>query len=280
MAKGGRFVDIKKSPRTINAWRLALKERRQRTIAMHRIVSYLVAKDFYDMLMKQIPSGSEYKSLRESLRISEVSVGLGAKAAYAVHVPVKSRKIRKLDTAKTIIEVRAKKRLNKPDPAVLLLEEEGPWTADTLPFWPSKKLATVVQRKVSKREVDELAKDQEKKRKKVRAELRKIRKQNRESEGGGKQGRVGRKGKAIPDVSMLALDLEFGTGGGKSKPVFRKSIRHAKQGIKRLPKRYKKIVQAMNDPNSKIYKNYPPKMKKISKGEATGFIGFQKRLGY
>jgi hypothetical protein len=280
MAKGSRFVDIKKTPRTINNWRLVEEELEARASSMHRIVSYLAAKEAFDMLMTQIPGGADYKDLRQSLRLSEVGAGKkGKEAAYAIHVPMKSRRVRKIDVPKTVIYVRAKKLLNKPDPAVMLLEDKGPWTADTIPFWPSKREASVVQRKVTKKEADKVAKMQKPNMGKIRAELldmgRRVKKKKP-----GDPGHIKRGSKAIPDVAMQALDLEFGTAGGPSRPVFRKTIRRIKKGIRRLPAKHRIITQAMFDPNSKSYKSYPPRMKKISSSEASKFAGFQKRLGY
>lgn len=279
MAETSRFVDIKKTPKTINNWRLVEEELEDRGASMHRIVSYLAAKEFYDLLMSKIPGGSRYRDLRQSLRISEVSAGKkGESAAYSVHVPVKSRRARKMDVAKTVIYVRAKKRLNRPDPAVMLLEDKGPWTADTIPFWPSKREASVIQRKVTKKEADKVAKMQEPNINKIRAELLDLGKRVKKKKPG-KPGHVGRKGKAVVDVAMQALDLEFGAEGGPSNPVFRKSIRAVQKGMRRLPDKHRAIKQAMADPNSKKYKGYPPRVPKISSSEAMKFVGFQKRLG-
>ena len=279
MANVSRFVDIKKSPKTINNWRLVEEELEDRGASMHRIVSYLVAKEFYDLLMSKIPGGSKYRNLRQSLRISEVSAGKkGESAAYSVHVPVKSKRVRKMDVAKTVIYVRAKKRLNRPDPAVMLLEDKGPWTADTIPFWPSKREASVIQRKVSKEEAEKVSKMQKPNEGKIRAELLDLGKRVKKKKPG-KPGHVGRKGKAVVDVAMQALDMEFGSSGGPSNPIFRKSVRAIKKGMKRLPEKYRVIKQAMLDPNSKKYKGYPPRVPKISSSEASKFMGFQTRLG-
>lgn len=281
MAKNYRFIDIKKSPRTINNWRLVLEELEDRARSMHRIVSYLVAQEAYEQLMSEIPSGGEYKDLRESLQVSEVGVGGGGKrgAAYAVHVPVKSRRVRKVDVPKTVIYVRAKKRLNRPDPAVQILEDRGPWTADTIPFWPSKRQATIIQRKVTKREADKVAKVQKPKLRGVRKDLLEVGKRTKLRKPGD-PGWVKRKGKAIPEVAMQALDMEFGADGGPSRPVFRRTINRVAKSIRRLPAKHRVIIEAMSDPNSKKYKSYPPRVNKISKGEASKYVGFQKRLGY
>lgn len=278
MGKYDRVVDIQKTPRTRNAWRLIEKELEKRAASLHRTVSYLAAQDAYDSLMEGIPAGNEYKELRDSLEVAEVGVGKGNQGAYAVHAPVKSRKVRKIDVPKTIVYVRAKKRLTRPDPAVQLLEDTGPWTADTIPFWPNKKEAVVVQRKVTKKEADKVAEAQKPKIPKILQQLsemgRRVKKKKK-----GEPGHVGRnQKKAVPDVAMQALELEFGGQGKRATPVFRKMIRSVRGGMRTMAKRHRIITQTMTDPNSGRWKNFPPRKTKISTGKASSFKGFQKRL--
>lgn len=278
MAKYSRFVDIKKTPSTINNFRMVTKEFEERAASLHRIVSYLAAKDALEMIQDGIPSGAEYKNLKNSLRLSEIGVGGSNRSAFAVHAPVKSKRVRKVDVPRTVIYVRAKKRLTRPDPAVQLLEDKGPWTADTIPFWPSSKEATVVQRKVTKKEADRVATEQLPKIDGIRAELLEMGKRIKKKKPGD-AGSIKRNGKAIPDIAMQALDMEFGGGGGKSSPVFRKMIQSITKNTRRMSSRHRIIKDAMLNPNSKRYKSFVPKGKKIGKGEAVKFMGFQKRLG-
>lgn len=278
MAKSGRFINIVKTPKTINNWRLVEKELEARAASLHRTVSYLVAQEAHESLMADIPGDSSYKELRNALTVSEVGVGKrGESAAYAVHAPMKSRRVRKLDVAKTVIYIRAKKRLTRADPAVQLLEDKGPWTADTIPFWPSKKEATVIQRKVTKREADRVAKEQTAKASGIRRQMLEAGRRIKPKKIGA-PGQLGRKGKAVPDVAMQALELEFGGEGKRSKPVFRRMLRAAKKSIRRLPMRHRIIKETMFDPNSKRYKNFPPRVDKISSSEAGDFEGFQDRI--
>jgi hypothetical protein len=276
MGKNDRVIDIQKTPKDRNNWRLAEKELEERFASLQRTVSYLSAKAAYDKLMSDIPGGSEYKDLRKSLRISEIGVG-DKGGAYSVHVPSRGRRIRKMDVGKTVIYVRAKKRLSRPDAGVKILEDKGPWTADTIPFWPNKKEATVVQRKVTKKEADKVAKAQKGKEAEVRAALAEVGRRIKPKKPGG-PGQVKRGGKAIPDVGMQALELEFGGDGKRSKPVFRRMIGASTKGVKGLGK-HKVVKQSVSDPNSKIYKQFPPKVSKIGTSVAGKFKGFQKRLG-
>jgi len=278
MPKGGRFVDIQKSPSTINNWRLVTKELTERAEALHKIVSYLAAKNAFDMIKDEIPGGSDYADLKESLQLVEIGVGGKNRAGYAIYAPTKSKRIRKLDVPKTVLYVRAKKRLVRPDPAVQILEDKGPWTADTIPFWPTKKEATVIQRKVTKKEADKVAKMQSGKIAGIRSELREMGRKIKKGKPGD-PGKVTRRSKAIPDVAMQALEMEFGGGSGKSKPVFRRMIKSISSSIGRMAISEKIIGQTMTNPNSKRYKSFPPKLDKISSGQASKFAGFQNRLG-
>jgi len=276
MGKYDRIIDIQKTPKSRNNWRLAEKELSERFNSLRRTISYLSAKSAYDKLMSDIPGGSDYKDLKKSLKISEIGVGDDG-GAYSVHVPEKGRRIRKIDVPRTVIYVRAKKRLARPDPGVQILEDKGPWTADTIPFWPNKKEATVVQRKVTKKEADKVAKAQESKVSEVRAALAEVGRRIKPKKPGD-PGQVKRGGKAIPDVAMQALELEFGGEGKRSKPVFRRMIAASTKGVKKLGS-HKVVLQSVSDPNSRIYKQFPPKVSKIGTSVAGKFKGFQKRLG-
>lgn len=281
MGKNERFVDITQSSDTRNNWRLATEELVERGEAMARMISYAVAKEAFDALLDEIPSGNDYDELRKALKLSEVGgPKKGKEAAFAIHIPMKGRRIKKIDVAKTVIYVHTKKSLNRPAEDVQLLEDTGPWTADTIPFWPKDSEAVIVQRKVSKREADKVAKEQKMKLPRLIHQFTEMGR-NIKPMKPGSPGRIKRNAKAVPDLAMQALNLEFGGGGsGKSKPVFRKVFRAIKGKISGLAERFDEIKDAMTDPNSKKYKNWPKRMDKISSSEASKFKGFQKRLGF
>jgi hypothetical protein len=244
------------------------------------MISYAAAKEAFDKLLQEIPGGDDYEDLKKSLKLVEVGgPAKGKAAAYAIYVPVRGRRIRKMDVGKTVISIMAKRGMDGPAADVLLLETEGPWTADTIPFWPEKSEAVIVQRKVTKKEADKVAKE---KKPKLPGLLRQFTEMGRKIKPmkPGSPGRIGRNAKAIPDIAMQALNLEFGGSGIKSKPVFRKTFGEVKRSMAGLPKRFTEINAAMTDPNSKKYKNWPKRMGKISSGQAGKFKGFQKRLGF
>lgn len=280
MGKYDRFIDIDQSADTRNNWRLAIDELKERAKSMTRMISYAAAKEIYDSILAEIPSGQDYAELRKSLKLVEVSgTKDGKEAAYAIYVNPKGRRIKKIDVGRTLITIIAKKGRSPAPDDVDLLERLGPWTADTIPFWPKKSEAIITQRKFPKSRVDAVAKKLKKQMPEIRHELlqygRKIDVAKPNS-----PGRIKRNAKAIPDLAMQALSLEFGDQGIRSKPVFRRAIGNTKRTIGGLPKRFVDITDAMTDPNSKKYKNWPPRIDKISSGTATTFKGFQKRLGF
>jgi hypothetical protein len=279
MAKGS-FIDITQTNKDRNNWRMVTEELEDRFKAMHRMVSYAAAKEAFDQVLAGIPSGAAYKDLRKALKISEIGgMKKGSQGGFSVHAPVKGRRVKKLDIGKTLVFVTAKKRLVRPDPAIKLLEDTSPWTADTIPFWPNKKEAVVVQRKTSKKEVDQVAKSKKNELAGIRAQLREMGRKIKKKKVGD-PGHPGRKGKAIPDVGMQALELEFGGQGKRAKPVWRKAIRALRgSAMKRMPFKHKVIMEAATKPNSKRWKRWPAKMDKVGAGEARKYSGFQKRLG-
>jgi hypothetical protein len=279
MAKIDRVIDIHQTPKDEGNWRLVTEELVGRGEAMARMISYAVAKEAFDALLEEIPATNDYEELRQSLKLVEVGAGKkGKEAAFAIHIPSKGRNIKKIDASKTVITVRAKKGNNPPGEDVLILEREGPWTADTIPFWPLKSEAVVVQRKSTKREVDQLAKDIKPKLRRITDELKEAGRRIKPYKPGS-PGRIKRNAKAVPDLAMQALNLEFGGSGVKSKPVFRKVFGGIKRTVAGLANRFDEIKDAMTDPNSNKYKNWPKKMAKISSGQASKFMGFQRRLG-
>lgn len=275
-----RFVDIQPTARSKNNWRLATKELTERTEAMVRMISYAIAKEAFDALLDEIPAGNDYEELRKGLKLVEVSGSKkGNESAFTIHIPSKGRNIKKIDVSKTVFFVRAKKGNKPPNKDTAILERNSPWTADTIPYWPKKSEAVVIQRKTTKKEVDQVAKDKKPKLQQFTRELREAGRRIKPYKPGS-PGRIKRNGKALPDLAMQAMSLEFGGGGVKSRPVFRKVFGSIKRTVAGLANRFSEIKDAMTDPNSKKYKNWPRTMDQISSGQASKYMGFQKRLGF
>ena len=274
----GALVDIRSNPRDNKNFRL-VKELQKRADSLYRMVPYAAAEKVFEDLQACIPKKGPYKDLSKGLKLDEIGMykkGIGGQGGYAVHVPTKSSKIKKTDASRTVIYIKVKKMQGAPDPALKILEDMGPWTMDTIPFWPDKGKATVTQRKVSARETKRVSVRQKKQKAKIRRDLTKTGKQLPAKD----KLKVSSKNKAVPDVGMAALDLEFGSEGKRAKPLWRQSLRAIRgAGMARLAKS-KQIRTTWFDGNTKAYKSFTPKSGTIGKSVVGKYKVFQKRLGY
>ncbi len=276
---GGAPFWVTPTLRDRKTWTFA-EEMKERAEAVMRMVPYAVAVELKKGLLARIPNKPDFKEYRDALTVVEVAGGKpGKQAAFSLHAASKARKIKKTDIGKTVIYVRQNKSRNTPpDPAVKILEDSGPWTADTIPFWPPKSVAVVVQRKVSRREADKVATARKKEWPKVRREMEKVGRRMPTKKKA--PGQLKRNQKAIPDLAMLALSLEFGEGSRKANPAWRKTLNEIKTTLKRLPKKEKRILNAWADPNDSRWKGWPKAGEEISPSQAMKYMGFQSRLGY
>ncbi len=250
--------------------------------ALLRAIPYIAANEALKGLMLRIPSKDEYRAYRESLQLCEVK-GLKAskEAAYLIRSDIKARRTGKLERDKVVLYVRAKTARPSSTPkAIQILIDMGPWTIDTMPFWPPAGKALVIKRKVSKREVADIRKKQEKQKLKVKSALMKVGRRlgNKKAS---TMGDLKATGKAIPDVAMQALSLEFGGDGTRAVPAWRESLIFAKSiGLKTAARRYRRLYEMMYDPRSKRWKNWPEVEGEVSQSELGDYVAFQKKLGY
>lgn len=259
-----------------------VKQMKKRKVALLRAIPYIAANETLKGLMLRIPSKDEFRAYRESLILSKVS-GLDEEkeAIYVVRSDIKARRVGKIERDKVVLYVRPKTaRPARVPKDVQILIDMGPWTVDTMPFWPPAGKAIVIERKVSKREVSEVRKKQQKQKLKVRGALMKVGRKM----GNNKASTVGdikAGGKAIPDVAMQAISLEYGGDGTRAVPAWRESLIFAKSiGLQTAVRRYKELHEIMYDPRSKKWKHWPKVDDQISKSELGDYVAFQKKLGY
>jgi hypothetical protein len=249
--------------------------------AIIRAVPYILANETLKGLMRRIPSKDEFRAYRESLKIAKVKgLNPSQEASYVVRSDIKSRRVGKLEQDKVVLYVRAKTarpaRISKD---VQLLIDLGPWTLDTIPFWPPSSKAIVVKRKVSKREVMDIRKKQEKQKQKVRSAMMGAGKKiDTKASLSGPRALVG---KAVPDVMGQAISLEFGGDGTRAVPAWRQSINEARSiGMKQAPRRYSRLHEMMYSPRSKRWRNWPKVDDDVTSTEVADYQGFRKKLGY
>ena len=249
--------------------------------AILRAVPYILANETLKGVLARIPSKDEYRAYRESLKVAKVKgLNPNMEAGYVVYSDIKSRRVGKLEQDKVVLYVRAKTARPASIPKdVQLLIDLGPWTLDTIPFWPPAGKAIVVKRKVSKREVSDIRKKQERQKAKVRSAVMKVgRKVDPKASLSGPRALVG---KAVPDVVGQALSLEFGGDGQRAIPAWRQSLIEARTiGMKQAPRRYREFSEIMYNPRSKKWKNWPIVKDSVSSSDVGDYAGFRKKLGY
>jgi hypothetical protein len=196
-------------------WSRLADEWRERTEAVQNKIAREAAKALLGRVKKGIPSKPEYKDYRDSLQTFQLTSG----SAFGVRINPRSKKVKKLDPTITLIYIKSKVRTRKEGRATRLLEKLGPWTVTTLPFLPSKKEASIVYRKVTRKEVDAVEKLKAQNAGKIRrafirinVDVERARKKNANSD-------------AVPDVAFLGNSLEFGYGKTRATPHWRPALK-------------------------------------------------------
>lgn len=241
-----------------------------------RAIVYAAAKQVHDRILKRIPDKPEFRDMRSGIRLNEIGTK-ESEPAYSVNIPSRGRRIRTIDQPRTVVYVRAiRSRMTRTDPRIQYLEDHGPWTSDTIPFWPSDKQAVIVQRKVSKREADQIATKQKKAASKVRRELGDIGARIGKEVPSKQPGRA----KAIPDVAYAVNQLEFGGGQGKRVPAWKLSLLELLRiNPEKLLKGHAPAMKMIKNPGSTADPKYPSRAKKIKMQEARVYMPFMKRFG-
>src|SRR5580704_3371172 len=144
------------------------KELDKRGKAYARMIPYALATDLMDLVKSKL-IGSKYKDISKNL-----TVAAGPDNTFAVTFKNRNQKIKKTDAPVTLIYIKAKRVQDRVKPEIKILQDYGPWTVDTIPFWPSKQQAIITQRKVDKRTVDKIGKAKSDIKDKVNRELTKL----------------------------------------------------------------------------------------------------------
>lgn len=267
------WVDLDVSTR--RRWSL-FPELPKRLHAVMKMVPFIAASETYLNLMDYIPGGPRWASYRNSLSVTRFG---GAKApfpTFGVYSHPTRLRDREIDSERSVLYVRPKKNFAAPvRPEVQILHKFSPWTMGTLPFSPKRNEAVLVVRRVSKREVQHIAKQ----RLKDQPEWRKLL-----EKAGAKNVNLNKtppelKTKIIHDLAFDALRLELGYGGAKAVPHWRPSIYMALNYIRRLFKSKSVLSTAITNPRSYSWRKWPPRAESSIKIDALKSIQkFQKRM--
>jgi hypothetical protein len=227
---------------------------------LQRILTLLPKKDFV----------AQY---RRSLVVAKVE---GGEAAFAVYSNTRKARGKQINAVKSLLYVIPTRVSKKTPESVTVMQKWGPWTVGLLPYTPPKDEATILVRKVNRREV-EMAE------KRLRRTKREWRKALSKAGVRHKQKIViqTKQARMIPDMVFEALRLEFGQGGQKATPHWKPSIQQlVSTGISGMLTRDKMLQALFTDPSFKGWETLPKARYTIRVAEAQRFVAFQKRLGF
>lgn len=223
-------------------------------------------KHFHKYLGEKISKtigDSEYK---KRLIVAEVR-DKGKLAWWAVVAKAQSLTASGLDPNTTAFYVEARFEIDG-DPVREILDEMGPWTADTIPFIPSTRSGAVIAKEVGADKVEEIRKFVKKNWSNINSKMvvyglvfedRMV---------------VYRKMQVIRDLEVDALRYEFTMG----KPHWRPSLRWIrKQGIKKMEKE-KDLIRAWIDPKFAKYRVFKHFRIKLTQAEIKRLQSFQEKV--
>lgn len=246
-----------------------------RAKAFKRAYNWALVNDLYGMIKDGIPKGQRYGTLFKSLKLGELQ--RAKDPTFGIFIDSKAKNIKKMDAQRTIIYIKKRQAPMKQKPEIQMLVDRGPWTSDTIPFWPSKKDAVIIQRKTDARTMQKVVKMQKSQKDNIRRELLKL---NVKSVDDAVKHKLtdGRKAKAFTDVASEMTTLEFGGGKTKASGLWRNSVRKLPTMQKTLLTRYKRIGQILYNPRNKAFAGYPKVDTKLKMAQLSNFQGFQKLI--
>lgn len=241
-------------------------------------ILYRSANTALSDLKDKIPSGREYRQYRSSLKLASITGLPEETMGYSIFGKTKRVSGRGLEPLRTIVYVRARRSPRRLPQEVSVLVEHSPWTLSSIPFIPKKKDAILIYRKVSERATAKVDKDR---RKDKSVWKRALIKEGAFSKGLKDKLRLGSsRVKAIPDIALSGLNLEFGQGGTKPKPHWRTAISALKRRTLPTMTKDRDMARSVSDPGFKNWVAWPKKTAiRISARVAKTFVPFQKKLG-
>ena len=194
--------------------------------------SQAIAKEALPFLQDAAPQDIPgYADLLQVVRFK-----MGDMQAAGIMVPGYARyqRLTERDAQRTVLIVKPKmSRGIAMDPASGLLAESNPWTMETLPFEPSRRVAQIVSRRVSAREAYAIERERLKQRPEIERELRRL--------GVSVQRKhpVLLEQRVVRDLAWEVMRREFGVGDDPHRAHWRPTIRYTKQVLaKQVLKRY------------------------------------------
>ncbi len=231
---------------------------------------YLIASSVLEGVLDRIPSGKEWEEYRKSLLLSEI-MGISDGEGVAIRSKLKPSRMKKSESGRTVLYIEKSKRLRRSPPEIAILMKYMPWTLETIPIFPNKRDASIITRKVSKREVDNVDKQRRREKSKWEADLKRA---------GIKESVLKKKKAIMPvvvrDLYFEAVRLELGINK-KARPHWSPSLRNVRGRFAINVANDSKIKKAMLDFNWKGWKS-EQKLQKVPVSLAKKVVQFQQAV--
>lgn len=254
-----------------------LDEMPDRVKAVIGFAPFAAAVRVYGGVKEEMPRSDDTVLYRKALHVAQVKTS-DMPYIYVVRGRSKRVELADLKQQDTVLYVRVRKgKFVQKDPKIEILAKYSPWTLDTIPYYPKKREAEVIARKAREKEVQIISDSRKHDRRKWEAELGRLGvKVNRSKKAKPEKG-----SKAIADLAMLAMRIEFGLDGRKAQPHWRPALqRLGGKSFGVILSKHRRIKRTLTDPSFMEWKAWPPKLDRtVSQQAMKKYQGFQKRVG-
>lgn len=259
---------------TKRRWAL-LTELGPRMEAIARMTPFVAANTLLHGVQARMPAGIQWASYRQSLVLARVRTPANQLPTFAVHAKRRGRQ-ETVEVDRNVIYVKPKRSYaSAVPPEIRVLQRFSPWTAETLPFAPSPKRATLMVRRVSRREVQRVGEQREKDKPEWRKALADVGIRNES----GQPPAVTKETKVVSDLAFNALRLEFGYGGTRATPHWRPALKETLNYVQSLFRRRSFFTGTLTDARSRLWRKWPPRVESSIKIETLrDFQNFQRRV--
>lgn len=255
-------------------WLNSLKDR---TLKYQKSLLYYSSLYLKDQVKSYITPSLDTKDYIEGIQQAVVTLQNIKDSMYAVVLNPRLSRVKKLNPQKSLIIIRAKRRLGKPDPKAFVLEKYSPWTMDTIPFMPDKRNADIINKNTSEVECLRISSERKKDALYWKRELIKL---GAILPKDATKLDISKSVKSSSDMAYEAYRMEFGLDGKKSGSHWRRGVSDLiSMGIPSIIKQ-KNLVRILSDPNYIDWKKELPQVRvRVTPSEARAFSVFQKKLG-
>lgn len=231
-------------PNNKHVYRL-LEQWPERIDAIVEVMPQLIARQALAQIQAMAPSGiAGYPGM---LGVYELPSEKGWKAAViAPPSKVFYQRIPSSEYARTVLYIEPKIVAGISDESAVVLSRENPWTPNTLPFEPSKDIATIVSRQIKSLEVERRETELKKVLPRVKAELKELGVPIRQKPSPIKR-------KVIRDYAFEIIRHEFSVPPVAGKAHWRPALRKIPGEF--APIAFKKLYDWFADPTNRDWKS-------------------------